>query len=221
MCRAAAVSGSISFATPSQLSAAQHFVHAFLVAVVLSPASYGCGQLVGRLHLPRITGYLISGIVCGPYVLGILSVEGVSSLSIIEGATLSIIGLAAGAELHLAELARLKRAVLSITIAICLITWVLVYCTLLYTTPVAAPALLLSKAADSVRSHVNRRLLELVTGAGAQQVAPAAAAAQEAMRQRFNVAVASLGATLMMARSPASAVRQLPHYPVCSFACKR
>lgn len=64
-----------------------------------------------RLRLPQITGYLVSGIVCGPYVLGILSQESVSDLNIIEGACLGIIGLAAGAELQLSELNRSKKQV--------------------------------------------------------------------------------------------------------------
>lgn len=72
---------------------------------------YKPGLTARRLRLPQITGYLVSGIICGPYCLGILSTESVSDLSIIEGACLGIIGLAAGAELQLAELNRSKKQV--------------------------------------------------------------------------------------------------------------
>lgn len=59
-----------------------------------------CAGLGARvLRLPQITGYLVSGIICGPYLLGILSSESLIDLNIIEGACLSIIGLAAGAQL--------------------------------------------------------------------------------------------------------------------------
>jgi predicted Kef-type K+ transport protein len=89
----------------------QHALQAFLIAGVLSPFSYYVGQAANRLKLPKITGYLISGIICGPYLLGILSQESLTDLSIIEGACLGIIGLAAGAELHLLELNRSKKQV--------------------------------------------------------------------------------------------------------------
>jgi Kef-type K+ transport system membrane component KefB len=88
-----------------------HLVQAFMIALILAPFSYYMGQAFKQLKLPQITGYLVSGIVCGPYLLGLLSMESVRDLNIIEGACLSIIGLAAGAELHLGELARSRKQV--------------------------------------------------------------------------------------------------------------
>lgn len=69
------------------------------------------GMAARLLRLPQITGYLVSGIICGPYVLGILSRESVLDLNIIEGACLSIIGLAAGAELDWPSLSRARKQV--------------------------------------------------------------------------------------------------------------
>lgn len=89
----------------------QHAVQAFLIAAVLAPFSYYSGKAANQLRLPQITGYLVSGIICGPYVLSILSQDFVKDLSIIEGACLGIIGLAAGAELQLSELNRSKKQV--------------------------------------------------------------------------------------------------------------
>jgi hypothetical protein len=89
----------------------QHAVQAFLIAAILAPFSYYAGQGTRKLGLPQITGYLISGIICGPYCLSILSDTSVADLNIIEGACLGIIGLAAGAELHLPELAKHKKQV--------------------------------------------------------------------------------------------------------------
>lgn len=89
----------------------QHALQAFLIAGVVSPFSYYAGLTARRVRLPQITGYLLSGIICGPYVLGILSQESVSDLNIIEGACLGIIGLAAGAELLVSELYRSKKQV--------------------------------------------------------------------------------------------------------------
>ena len=89
----------------------QHAVQAFLIAAVLSPFSYYAGLAAKRFGLPQITGYLVSGILCGPYCLAILSNESVTDLNIIEGACLGIIGLAAGAELQLSELNKFKKQV--------------------------------------------------------------------------------------------------------------
>ena len=89
----------------------QHALVAFSVAAILAPFSYYAGIWARALKLPQITGYLVSGIVCGPYLLGILSKESVLDLNIIEGACLSIIGLAAGAELEWSQLSRSKKQV--------------------------------------------------------------------------------------------------------------
>lgn len=88
-----------------------HILVAFSVAAILAPFSYYMGMGARLLRLPSITGYLVSGIMCGPYLLGILSKESVLDLNIIEGACLSIIGLAAGAEIHLQDLSRSKKQV--------------------------------------------------------------------------------------------------------------
>ncbi|KAF8072617.1 hypothetical protein HT031_000277 [Scenedesmus sp. PABB004] len=149
----------------------QHVVQTFLIAAVLSPFSYAAGRAAAALRLPAITGYLVSGIVCGPYALGILSPESVADLSIIEGACLGVIGLAAGAELHLGELNRTKKQVVSLTAGICGLTWVLCYYAFTW-----------SASLTPVLPVVSRGQL---------------------------AAIASLGGTLMMARSPASAIAVL------------
>lgn len=94
-----------------------HIVLTFCTAAILAPFSYYAGQGARYLRLPQITGYLLSGIVCGPFLLGILSKESVTELNIIEGACLSIIGLAAGAELDLPALQRARKQVRDSTAA--------------------------------------------------------------------------------------------------------
>ncbi|WIA08542.1 hypothetical protein OEZ85_007974 [Tetradesmus obliquus] len=149
----------------------QHAVQAFLIAAVLSPFSYYAGKAANLLRLPQITGYLVSGIICGPYVLGILNQESVTDLNIIEGACLGIIGLAAGAELLLSELNRSKRQVVSLTAGICVMTWFFCY-------------------------------FAIKWSASLTPVLPSVSSSQL-------TAIASLGGTLMMARSPASAIAVL------------
>lgn len=89
----------------------QHLANSLLVAAVLAPFSFYAGRGAARIGLPQISGYLLSGIITGPYGLGILSLEAVADLGIIEGACLGVIGLAAGAELQGNELARARRQV--------------------------------------------------------------------------------------------------------------
>ena len=90
----------------------QHVIVALSVAAIVAPFSFYTGLAFSRfLKLPQITGYLISGIICGPYLLGILSKESVLDLNIVEGACLSIIGLAAGAELDWTQLAKSRKQV--------------------------------------------------------------------------------------------------------------
>ena len=96
---------------PVRLIMLQHALEAFLIACIVAPFSFYAGQAARRFKLPQITGYVVSGIICGPYVLGILSRESVADLNIVEGACLGIIGLAAGAELHLSELNKARKQV--------------------------------------------------------------------------------------------------------------
>jgi len=149
----------------------QHFFLSFAVAFILSPFSYYMGNVANKLKLPRITGYLLSGIVCGPSILGILSKETVLELSIVEGACLSIIGLASGVELNISEIAKHKRQVILITFGICLSTWIICYTTFISTC----------------------WMIPL----------------QDGISPNLAKAISSLGATLMLARSPASAIAVL------------
>ena len=84
-----------------------------LVALaLLSPAWYLAGRLAGKLRLlPFITGYLIAGVVSGPAGLGVVGPEGLAALRPVDHTCLSLIALAAGAELQLAELRKIRRQV--------------------------------------------------------------------------------------------------------------
>ncbi len=57
-----------------------------------------------HLTLPRITGYLLAGVFCGPGVLGMLDAEVVSHLKIFDRTALFLIAFGAGAELRVDSL---------------------------------------------------------------------------------------------------------------------
>ena len=74
-------------------------------------AAYFGGILVSRIGLPRLTGYLLAGVVAGPFVLDLVTQEMGGSLRIVNGVATCIIGLTAGAELNLGKLRPILRTV--------------------------------------------------------------------------------------------------------------
>jgi Kef-type K+ transport system membrane component KefB len=62
------------------------------------------GEIVEHLRLPRITGYMLAGILFGPFAANLLSSRVLEPLSALNDMAFAFIGLAAGAELKLAIL---------------------------------------------------------------------------------------------------------------------
>ncbi|MBN2244379.1 MAG: cation:proton antiporter [Candidatus Aminicenantes bacterium] len=62
------------------------------------------GKKIQRFKLPQITGFIIAGLICGPYILGFLSKSDVSNLQLLDGLALSLIALTAGGEMRLEKL---------------------------------------------------------------------------------------------------------------------
>ena len=82
------------------------------------------GEIVEHLRLPRITGYILAGILFGPFVVNLLSARVLEPLSALNEMAFAFIGLAAGAEL---KLGTLKGRWLSIVLLIvCTATVVMV-----------------------------------------------------------------------------------------------
>ncbi len=78
------------------------------------------GSIFKSLRLPRLTGYLFTGIVVGPQVLNLISGPMVSNLQIFNGIATALIALTAGVELDLDAMKPLLRNILWLTsIAIC------------------------------------------------------------------------------------------------------
>lgn len=78
------------------------------------------GALFKSMRLPRLTGYLATGIVVGPQVLNLVSVPMVANLQIFNGIATALIALTAGVELDLKAIKPLLKSIISITsIAIC------------------------------------------------------------------------------------------------------
>ncbi len=71
------------------------------------------GSVAAFVGLPKLTGYLVAGVLSGPSGFGILEYSDVKALSLINVLALALISLQAGAELTVALLARTWRSVLS------------------------------------------------------------------------------------------------------------
>mmetsp|Transcript_144571 Transcript_144571/g.252033 ORF Transcript_144571/g.252033 Transcript_144571/m.252033 type:complete len:426 (-) Transcript_144571:34-1311(-) len=106
-------------------------------AILLSFASYSVGQFLRRWSLPIISGYLLTGILSGPYVLVMISGEATASLRMLDELALSQIAFAAGAELHLQELRAHRSAICYTLLGLMTATFSLLFVTMLTFTSVS------------------------------------------------------------------------------------
>jgi Kef-type K+ transport system membrane component KefB len=78
------------------------------------------GSIFKSLRLPRLTGYLATGILVGPQVLGLVSQPMVTNLQIFNGVATALIALTAGVELDLRSIKPLFRSIAWLTLlAVC------------------------------------------------------------------------------------------------------
>jgi Kef-type K+ transport system membrane component KefB len=80
------------------------------------------GALFENIRLPRITGYLVFGMLCGPYMANLVSRAMARELQIVNGLAIALIAFMAGLELNLARLAPRLGAMLklgAVTLAVC------------------------------------------------------------------------------------------------------
>ena len=92
---------------------------------IIAIASRRIGLGFARLHLPLITGFLFVGILAGPYVLGMISVESVSKLRFLDEIALGFIAFAAGSEMLISELRGRLRSIKWVTVCLVGFTFVL------------------------------------------------------------------------------------------------
>lgn len=70
------------------------------------------GEVAEGIGLPRLTGYLLIGILVGPHGMGFIPREGVAGLELVKGLAVSLIALTAGTELRWSLLKQVGRPVL-------------------------------------------------------------------------------------------------------------
>jgi Kef-type K+ transport system membrane component KefB len=83
-------------------------------------------ELLAPLGLPHLTGYLVAGIVSGPYVLRLVDEHTVKALSPVNTLALALIALAGGAELDLESVRKGARTLAWATLVQCVLVLVVV-----------------------------------------------------------------------------------------------
>jgi Kef-type K+ transport system membrane component KefB len=91
-------------------------------------SAFLAGSIFKSLRLPRLTGYLITGIVVGPQVLNLVSAPMVSNLQVFNGIATALIALTAGVELDLSAMRPLLKSILWLTSVTVCGTIVLISC---------------------------------------------------------------------------------------------
>lgn len=92
---------------------------------VISLASKQIGLLFKKVQLPLISGFLFTGILAGPFVLDLISVEATKNLLFVDQFSLAVIAFAAGSMLYLKDLRGRLRSIAWVTIGLVLSTFTL------------------------------------------------------------------------------------------------
>ncbi|MBT3750024.1 MAG: potassium transporter TrkA [Bacteroidetes bacterium] len=77
-----------------------------------------------KIKFPLITGFLVTGIVCGPHVLNLIETEALEKLGFINDISLAFIAFAAGSELYLKDIRSRIRSIIWNTIGQLVATFV-------------------------------------------------------------------------------------------------
>ena len=72
--------------------------------LIISVSANQIAKTFQKIRLPLITGLIFTGIIAGPYLIGLISISAKTELNFINETALAFIAFAAGAELYLREL---------------------------------------------------------------------------------------------------------------------
>ncbi|MFC2104416.1 cation:proton antiporter [Bacteroidota bacterium] len=96
---------------------------AFIWVVI---ASNQVAKFFQKIKLPLITGFLLSGLLIGPFGLDLIQIKSIENLHFVNNTSLAFIALAAGSELYLKEIRNSIRSILWNTIGHLTITFIIV-----------------------------------------------------------------------------------------------
>lgn len=93
--------------------------------IIIALASKQIGQFFKQAKLPLISGFLVAGVIAGPYVLGLIPAKAVESLRFVDEIALAVIAFAAGNELYIKELRDRLKSITWITTGLVISTFTL------------------------------------------------------------------------------------------------
>src|SRR5690606_31409364 len=79
-------------------------------------SSFFTGRIVERFGMPRVTGYLVLGVLAGPYAMNLVTTSMVESLGLVNGVAICLIALTAGGELSFRRMRPLLKTINSMMI---------------------------------------------------------------------------------------------------------
>ncbi len=88
---------------------------------------FAFGKAFERMRLPDVTGYIVAGVVIGPYALNLIDMSALAPLSVITNIVLGIIAYQIGTELFIPVIRRNAGAIVTITMVHALITAAVVF----------------------------------------------------------------------------------------------
>lgn len=97
-----------------------------LILAIAMAAGLALSRLMKLVNLPNVTGYLIAGIIVGPFVLNLVTSESIQNFKIITSTALGFIAFSIGGEFKLSFLKKLGKQIIIITIAQAITTVILV-----------------------------------------------------------------------------------------------
>lgn len=81
------------------------------------------GEVFERFRLPRISGYLMFGVACGPYAGAILTPAMAREMQVVNGLAIALIAFIAGLEINFARLRPQLRAMLTMGAVLIVLMW--------------------------------------------------------------------------------------------------
>lgn len=101
----------------------QDLLYLFGFAWILFGANY-LAQYFQRVRLPLISGFIVTGVLVGPYVLNLISKDAIAELQFVNDISLAYIAFAAGAELYLKDLRGQLKSIAWNTFGLLAVTFV-------------------------------------------------------------------------------------------------
>jgi trehalose 6-phosphate synthase len=113
---------SLAWVVVTRLGAEHPGSSALALGVALLAASIA-GWLLSFLHLPKITGYLVFGLICGPSFANIITQSMARDLQLTNGFSIVVIAFLAGLQLNLGRFRPRVLSLASFSIATVAMTW--------------------------------------------------------------------------------------------------